>query len=89
MKSKPRIKYVCSNCGYESLRWLGKCPECEEWNSFSEEIIENRSRKTSSVSHKIPVSKINEISAKEDDRIRTGIKEFDRVLGGLLSGTFF
>lgn len=82
MKSKPRIKYVCSNCGYESLRWLGKCPECEEWNSFSEEIIENRPRKVSAVSHKIPVSKINEISAKEDDRLRTGIKEFDRVLGG-------
>jgi len=82
MKSKPRIKFVCSNCGYESLRWLGKCPECEEWNSFSEEIIENRPRKLSAATHKIPVSNINEISANEEERIKTGMDEFDRVLGG-------
>ncbi len=80
--SKTRIKYVCSNCGYESLRWLGKCPECEEWNSFSEEILESRPRKAAPVSHKISVPKINEISAREDERIKTGITEFDRVLGG-------
>ena len=82
MKTKPRIKYVCTNCGYESLRWLGKCPECEEWNTFSEEILETRPRKASPVTHKINVPKINEISAKEEDRIKTGITEFDRVLGG-------
>jgi DNA repair protein RadA/Sms len=82
MKSKPRIKYVCSNCGYESLRWLGKCPECEEWNSFTEEIIETHPRKASSVANKITAPKLNEISAEEDERIKTGIIEFDRVLGG-------
>lgn len=82
MKTKQRIKYVCSNCGYESLRWLGKCPECDEWNSFSEEILETRPRKAAPVSHKISVPKINEITATEDDRIKTGINEFDRVLGG-------
>lgn len=80
--SKSRIKYVCSNCGYESLRWLGKCPECEEWNSFSEEILETRPRKAAPVSHKITVPKINEITAGEEERIKTGINEFDRVLGG-------
>jgi DNA repair protein RadA/Sms len=82
MKTKQRIKYVCSNCGYESLRWLGKCPECDEWNSFSEEILETRPRKAAHVSQKISVPKINEITATEDDRIKTGIIEFDRVLGG-------
>ena len=80
--SKTRIKYVCSNCGYESLRWLGKCPECEEWNSFSEEILETRPRKAAPVSRKITVPKINEITAGEEERIKTGINEFDRVLGG-------
>ena len=40
--SKPRIKYICSNCGYESLRWLGKCPSCDTWSSFSEELIEEK-----------------------------------------------
>lgn len=82
MKSKPRIKYVCSNCGYESLRWLGKCPDCEEWNSFTEEIIEARSRKASPASSKISTPKLTEISTEEDERIKTGIMEFDRVLGG-------
>ena len=38
--AKHKIKYVCSNCGYESLRWLGKCPSCESWNTFTEEFIE-------------------------------------------------
>lgn len=82
MKSRPRIKYICSNCGYESLRWLGKCPECAEWNTFTEEIIETRPRKASPVAGKVSASKLNEITAEENERIKTGILEFDRVLGG-------
>ena len=80
--SKTRIKYVCSNCGYESLRWLGKCPECNSWNSFTEEIIETSKRKISTAKTKVTVTSINEISATEEDRIKTNIPEFDRVLGG-------
>ncbi len=80
--AKVKVKYICSNCGYESLRWLGKCPECEEWNSFTEEILETSRRKASPVARKIPVPKISEISANEEERIKTGIVEFDRVLGG-------
>jgi DNA repair protein RadA/Sms len=81
--SKTRIKYICTSCGYESLRWLGKCPECDSWNSFSEEIVETSKRKngTPSIS-KSSIFKINEISATEEDRVKTGIREFDRVLGG-------
>ena len=80
--SKTRIKYVCSNCGYESLRWLGKCPECNSWNSFTEEIIETSKRKISTAKTKVTVTSINEIPATEEDRIKTNIPEFDRVLGG-------
>jgi DNA repair protein RadA/Sms len=80
--SKTRIKYICSNCGYESLRWLGKCPECESWNSFTEEIIETSKRKSSITKSKFELNTIDTISANEDDRIKTGINEFDRVLGG-------
>ncbi len=80
--SKTKIKYVCSSCGYESLRWIGKCPECESWNSFVEEIIETSKRQTTSFSGNVPLHKINEITAAEGDRIKTGINEFDRVLGG-------
>lgn len=80
--SKTKIKYICSNCGYESLRWLGKCPECESWNSFSEEIIETSKRKPSITKSKFELNTIETISADEDERIKTGIGEFDRVLGG-------
>jgi len=80
--SKSRIKYICSNCGYESLRWLGKCPECENWNSFTEEIIETSKRKPVLSKSKYEVNTIDTISANEEDRIKTGINEFDRVLGG-------
>ena len=80
--SKTRIKYICSNCGYESLRWLGKCPECESWNSFTEEIIEISKRKISTAKTKVTVTSINEISATEEDRVKSNIPEFDRVLGG-------
>lgn len=80
--SKTRIKYICSNCGYESLRWLGKCPECESWNSFTEEIIETSKRKPVISKSKYELNTIENISADEADRIKTGIDEFDRVLGG-------
>jgi DNA repair protein RadA/Sms len=80
--SKTRIKYICSNCGYETLRWLGKCPECESWNSFTEEIIETSKRKPVISKSKYEVNTIDTITADEGDRIKTGINEFDRVLGG-------
>ena len=79
---KAKIKYICSNCGYESLRWLGKCPECESWNSFTEEIIETSKRIPTITKLKFELNTIETISASEDDRIKTGIGEFDRVLGG-------
>ena len=80
--SKTRIKYICSNCGYESLRWLGKCPECDSWNTFTEEIIETGNRKSPSYKGTINIKKINEIEGVEKNRIITGIGELDRVLGG-------
>jgi len=80
--SKTKIKYICSNCGYESLRWLGKCSECESWDSFIEEIVETSPRKANISKSRFSYNKILDISANEDDRIKTGIMEFDRVLGG-------
>ena len=79
---KTRVKYICSNCGYESLRWLGKCPECDSWNTFTEELIEKSRKKTSAYSGKINYTKVDDVVADESDRIKTGIAEFDRVLGG-------
>ena len=80
--SKNRIKYVCSSCGYESLRWIGKCPNCESWNSFTEEFVEEKS----SVKNRNPIegtiSKLNYLAHEDEIRIKTNIEEFDRVLGG-------
>lgn len=80
--SKTKVKYICSSCGYESLRWLGKCPGCDSWNSFTEEIIETSDRKPNVSKSKFSYNKIFDISANEEDRIKTSIQEFDRVLGG-------
>ena len=80
--SKTKLKYICSNCGYESLRWIGKCPECYNWNSFVEELVESGKKKHTAAKSKVTISRINEIAATEDDRIKTNIEEFDRVLGG-------
>lgn len=80
--SKNRIKYVCSNCGYESLRWIGKCPSCDSWNTFTEELIEE---KKSSIKKNVDTSritKLNTLQIESEKRIITNIEEFDRVLGG-------
>ncbi len=85
---KQNTKFVCGECGYESPKWLGKCPKCGNWNSFSEEAcIETNSRyspiKTNStyLTTEKP-KKIREISAGCENRIKTGSEELDRVLGG-------
>ncbi|MCI0448380.1 MAG: DNA repair protein RadA [Chlorobi bacterium] len=85
---KPVTKYVCQNCGYSSLRWLGKCPECSSWNSFVEEIVNTDKRRISGRSKDLAdfkltnLSKVSEIDVKEDKRTKTAITELDRVLGG-------
>lgn len=80
--ARTKIKYICSNCGYETLRWIGKCPECESWNSFTEEIVETSLRKANISKSNFTYSKIVDVIANEEERIKTGIIEFDRVLGG-------
>ena len=83
--AKIKTKYVCQECGYETSKWLGKCPECTKWNTFVEEI-EQKSISKKDVfiidkSSSVPVS-INSIQTKEEERFSTNINELDRVLGG-------
>lgn len=86
--AKPVTKYICQNCGYVSLRWLGKCPECDSWNTFVEEIVQIdkhklKSRSSDIVSAKLTnLSKVADINITEDKRIVSTIEELDRVLGG-------
>jgi len=80
--AKSKVKYICTNCSYESLTWLGKCPHCNEWNTFSEEFVETKkSKKTQKVDDK-NIFKLSEVNVEDDIRIELGIQEFDRVLGG-------
>ncbi len=80
---RDRSKYVCQSCGYESLKWLGKCSECGSWNSFIEESIgleKGKRKKTVAIKNRpVPVTEVGEVHEK---RLMTGIEEFDRVLGG-------
>ncbi len=77
-------KYVCQSCGYVSPRWVGKCPNCNEWNTFVEEAVTplKMSRKPAGVSSKLEPIPMQQIEREETPRIATGISEFDRVLGG-------
>jgi DNA repair protein RadA/Sms len=79
--AKLKVKYVCSSCGYETLKWLGKCPECEEWNTFSEELVDNK-KSVKTLAGSVNVVKLDEIVETNEERIKTNISEFDRVLGG-------
>ncbi len=80
--AKSRIKYICSNCGHESLRWLGKCPTCDSWNTFTEELIEEKKGSKKKYSGELNISRLNSITEQNEERIKTNIVEFDRVLGG-------
>ena len=86
MKSK--VVYICSECGYESAKWIGKCPECGGWNTLAEEIVAtSRTSKKVTQSYSAPV-KLSTVSTTKDERIISGISEFDRVLGGgVVSGS--
>ena len=75
--------FRCQQCGYESFRWLGRCPDCGGWNTLIEEVLqENKKYSLHSESHPIPLP-INKIDIEETKtRYKTGMSEFDRVLGG-------
>ncbi|CEN79416.1 DNA repair protein RadA [Paraclostridium sordellii] len=84
--AKIKTKYVCQECGYENSKWLGKCPECNNWNTFVEEIEEKRSKSNKEVfvidkSSSRPLN-INSIETIKEQRFSTCINELDRVLGG-------
>lgn len=90
-KGKKSI-FFCQNCGHEEAKWLGQCPVCKEWNTFAEEKVSaglsrgtTAAAKQSKTAEVVPLS---QISARDDTRMLTGMKELDRVLGGgIVSGS--
>ncbi len=84
MAGKFKSVYICSECGYESPKWSGKCPQCNNWNTMNEEVVNtsSASAKAERSLKSVKAVKVNEISYENEHRIKTNIPEFDRVIGG-------
>lgn len=84
-KGKSTTVFFCQSCGYESVKWMGQCPGCRQWNTFVEESVVTKSRETGvkkTEGLKSRPASLSEISLEEEDRITTRMQELDRVLGG-------
>lgn len=81
--AKTKTIFVCSSCGYKTNKWQGKCPSCESWNTFEEQIEQPASPKfsTGAIATSKPV-KLKDVVTKKDDRILVGDSEIDRMFGG-------
>jgi DNA repair protein RadA/Sms len=84
--AKARAVYFCSACGFESPRWLGRCPQCDAWNSFDQRPFNvaskpPRASRSAAVPAGVPIA-LHEIGAGAAARVRVGMSEFDAVLGG-------
>lgn len=89
MSSKLKTAFFCSNCGYESPKWSGKCPSCDQWNTFVEEVItkdnkllESEWKKSSSEKRETRTLSLSSVVSAEEKRITTPDAELNRVLGG-------
>jgi len=86
---KTKTGFFCQNCGYESAKWLGKCPSCNQWNTFVEEVIQKGNDTKSedwkdynALTNRLKVIALNEITSAEEKRITAGDAELNRALGG-------
>ena len=82
--AKTKVTFICTECNYESPKWMGKCPNCDKWNTFEEKMVmpKSSSVKTATRSYGTSsVKKLSEVIATNSDRIVTNINEFNRVMG--------
>ena len=88
--SKIKTAFFCQNCGYESTKWLGKCPSCQQWNTFVEELVQKQSKTSDPLDWKNyhengsskKIQQLNDVLLEQTPRLATGDGELDRVLGG-------
>ena len=87
-KSSARTVFVCQQCGKESLKWLGRCPDCQQWNSFVETVVATTVSSSRSPSQVVPPQELSQVVIEAADRFQLRLAEFNRVLGGgLVSGS--
>lgn len=82
---KKRTSYVCSNCSYTTPKWMGRCPECGEWNTLEEKdetVVTEQNHRLFQSSPNAVYTHISEVKTTDSERVKTGYKEFDRILGG-------
>ena len=88
---KVKERYICSECGYETLKWYGRCPECGQWNTLEQQVVQTETVSSGLSTKKVLIDaggkqgsfyNINAVDVDDEIRFRTGINELDRVLGG-------
>ncbi len=85
MKKNTKTVFTCQTCGYQSPQWMGKCPDCDQWDSLVEEVVARkvaRGKGGGSPQGKSKPVPIDSVTIEDEFRMETGIREFDRVLGG-------
>lgn len=80
--AKAKTRFVCQSCGHIALKWLGRCPECNDWNTFIETVEEDKKKRKKGVGNSTRPMKLSEIDLTEEDRLKTSIGELNQVLGG-------
>src|SRR5919106_1028002 len=82
--AKQKTLYACTECGGQALKWQGQCPHCQAWNTLEETLAETSvsTNRFALIAETGKLQRLSEVDAKEEQRISTGIAEFDRVLGG-------
>ena len=80
--SKLRALFICQQCGYQAIKWAGRCPSCGAWNALVEEVVEEQPRTATRVAEAVAPTSLAAVSLEDAVRIPTGIGELDRVLGG-------
>lgn len=80
--SRQKTAFSCTNCTYQTIKWIGCCPECKEWNSFTEITVGPLGTKKQAARENIRLVQLNTVETKERERLKSGIKEWDRVVGG-------
>lgn len=82
--AKAKTRFVCQECGYETPKWMGKCPSCNQWNTLVEEVVVKSNPKHTGIGQGSSQSpeKITSVQTKEESRMLTAMPEFNRVMGG-------
>ncbi|MGZ8202475.1 MAG: DNA repair protein RadA [Burkholderiales bacterium] len=82
--AKAKTVYACTECGGQALKWQGQCPHCQAWNTLEETVAEATpaANRFALIAEAGKLQRLSEVEAREEERIATGVSEFDRVLGG-------